>query len=67
MQCILWQGIEYTIYPDTGYIAFFSQTNIDIDVGVHNPERKNDCNCVTEADCCVVVVLQHCVHILVDV
>jgi hypothetical protein len=69
VQCILCQRIQYTIYPAMGYTACLSWTNIDTDVGASSPGRKNDCDCVTEnADhCVVVVVLQQCVHILVDV
>jgi hypothetical protein len=28
------------MYPDTGYIACFSWTNIDMDAAVHSQERK---------------------------
>jgi len=43
---------------------------IDTDVCMHSPEWKNYCDCIRkEAHGCVVVVvlLQQCVHILVDV
>jgi len=65
LQCILCQGIQYTIYPDTGYTACLSRTNIEMGVGAHSQGRKNGCSCVTENTdhCVVVVVLQH-THLL---
>jgi hypothetical protein len=40
MQCILCQGIQSTIYPDTGYTACLSQTNIKIWMLVHTAQEE---------------------------
>ena len=41
---------------------------IDMDVCVHSPGWKNDCDCIREeAHHSVFLLLEHCVHLLVAV